>query len=151
MSQENIQEDSIIKISHEISDEIISSQNGNIIIKIKEKINEIIISNNKIEEMIKKMETNFENVINNSSSNSKNFNPNFNEINEFIKKNTNELQQLLNNIENNNAELTKKNRIKVALDIKLKETDKSIILYNTENNKGINVYLSNEKINMIKD
>ena len=140
----------------EIDNKIICPKCKKITKMIIEKISDIILSNNKIEELIKQMETYLENIINNNFSEEsfdtqiKNIKTNFNEINDFIKNNTKELQQLFNSINNNGIDLTNKNRIRVALDIKLKENN-DIILYNIDDNQGIDVYLNNEKIKMIKE
>ena len=44
-----------------------------------------------------------------------------------------------------------KNLIKGILDIKLNEINNKIVLFNTEIKSGIDVYLNNNKINMIQD
>ena len=156
MSEGNIQTDLIAEFSEGMNNKKFCPECEKKMKIIKEKINDIILSNDKIEELIKETEKNLDNIINNSSSTNsidtqiKNIQTNFNEINEFTKKNHKALQQVLNDINNNYIDLTNKNRIKVALDIKLKENN-SITLYNTDSNEGIDVYLNNEKLNMIKE
>ena len=117
-----------------------------------EKIDIIILSNNNIKDNIIGIKAQIENIINskNSSVNLiniqlKNINIILNTINEDIKKNNEKLTTLLNNNKNN------KNIIKGILDIKLNEIQYNILLFNTDIKEGIDVYLNNKKINMIKD
>ena len=101
-----------------------------------------------------------ENMINNSLMNTvknqlKNINILLNAVNEHIKKNNTKLENIINNISyiknnNNNSNNNNKNIIQAILDIKVNE---SIILFNIDdiNNNGIDVYLNNQKINMINN
>ena len=69
-------------------------------------------------------------------------------INEDIEKNNKVLDYLSK--ENNKKDLQDKNIIKAELDIKSNENN-NIILFNADINKKIDVYLDDNKINMIKD
>ena len=126
-----------------------------------EKIDDIISSNNNIKETLNGIQLMIENVIKSSTSNAiniqlKNINLLINTINEDIKKNIDKIKNLLNdsNIlinQNNNNEFQNKNVIAGVLEVKLNEINNNIILFNTDINDGIDVYLNNNKINMIKD
>ena len=78
-----------------------------------------------------------------------------NNIIEDINKNNKKLQNLLNNIDNITDDgfknLISNNVIKGILDIQIKEMNNNIILFKTNIDKGIDVYLGNKKINMIKE
>ena len=66
-----------------------------------------------------------------------------------LKKNNKKIENIINNNNyiNNNMN-NNKNIIKAILDIKV---NKSFKLFNTNINNGIDVYLNNKKINMIKN
>ena len=125
--------------------------------KIKLNLEEIITSFNNIKDNIDGIKLMIENMINNSKINTinnqlKNINILLNSVNEDIKKNNLKLQKIISNndnINNNyiNNNLVNNNIIKAFLDIKINE---NIILFNKDNNDGIDVYLNNQKINMIK-
>ena len=66
---------------------------------------------------------------------------------EYLPKNENIIKNITNIINN----ITNKNTIKALLDIKLDEIGNNIILFNTDIKDGIDVYLNNKKIKMIKD
>ena len=123
-------------------------------IKIKtEKIDEIISSNNKIQDTIDGIKFNIDNVIKISSVNMvniqlKNINALLNTINENNKKNNEKLKNLINEHKNKN-EFLNKNIIKGILDIN--EINNKIVLFNTKITSGIDVYLNNNKINMIQN
>ena len=119
-------------------------------------IEEIISSYNNIIESIDGIKLNIENIINNSLLNTvksklKSINNLLNTIKDEIKKNNNKIENIINNniyINNmNNLMNNNKNIIKAKLDIKVND---SIKLFNTYINNGIDVYLDNQKINMIK-
>ena len=141
-------------------------------IKLKtEKIDEIISKNKNIKDNVDGIKLQIENIIKNSTINQinsqlKNVNIILNTINQDINKNIEQLKSLLNydiiekmdnkivnknnSINSNNLEI--KNSIKGILDIKLNEIKKDkIILFTSNINNGIDVYLNNNKINMIND
>ena len=144
-------------------------------IKLKtEKIDEIISKNKNIKDNVDGIKLQIENIIKNSTINQintqlKNVNIVLNTINQDINKNIEQLKSLLNydiidtidnNIVNknnsiniiNSNNLEIKNSIKGILDIKLNEIKKDkIILFTSNINNGIDVYLNNNKINMIND
>ena len=144
-------------------------------IKLKtEKIDEIISKNKNIKDNVDGIKLQIENIIKNSTINQintqlKNVNIILNTINQDINKNIEQLKSLLNydiidtidnNIVNknnsiniiNSNNLEIKNSIKGILDIKLNEIKKDkIILFTSNINNGIDVYLNNNKINMIND
>ena len=123
-------------------------------IKIKtEKIDEIISSNNNIKDTIDGIKFNIDNVIKISSLNMvniqlKNITVVLNNINEDIKKNNEKLKNLINEHKIKN-EFLNKNLIKGNLEIN--EINNKIVLFNTKIKTGIDVYLNNNKINMIQD
>ena len=70
----------------------------------------------------------------------------------IFKKNNEKLGKLLDEHKNiNNNDYQNKNVIKGILDIKSNEINNKIILFNSDINNGIDVYLNNKKINMIKE
>ena len=123
-------------------------------IKIKtEKIDEIISSNNNIKDTIDGIKFSIDNVIKISSVNMvnlqlKNISALLNNINEDIKKNNEKLKNLINEHKNKN-EFLNKNIIKGILDIN--EINNKIVLFNTKITSGIDIYLNNNKINMIQN
>ena len=119
-----------------------------------EKINNIILSYNNIKETIAGIIFQIENIINNSLMNSvniqlKNINLLLNNINEEIQNNNEKLKNFY--IDINNNEFFKKNKIKGVIDIESNEINKNIVLFKYENSEGVEVYLNNKKINIIKD
>ena len=121
------------------------------------KIDEIISSNNNIKNLIDGIKFNIDNVIRISSVNLvnaqlKNINTLLNTVIEDIKKNNEKLGKLLDEHKNdNNNDYQNKNVIKGILDIKSNEINNKIVLFNTKIKTGIDVYLNNNKINMIQD
>ena len=120
-----------------------------------EKIDDIILSNNNIKDTIIGIKVQLDNIINNKNSSInliniqlKNINIVLNTINENIKINIEKLNNLLN--DNNNNYVRNKNIIKGLLFIKLNEINDNILLFNTGIKEGIEVYLENNRINMIK-
>ena len=114
-----------------------------------EKIDNIILSNSNIKETLNGAKLIIDNIIKNSSMNSinmqlKSVNLILNSINEEILKNNEKLKNLLN-------ENVNKNIIKGELYIKQEEINNKIVLFNSDFKDGIDVYLNNKKINMIKD
>ena len=121
--------------------------------KIKLNIEEIISCYNNIIDNIDGIKLNIENIINNSLINTvnnqlKNINILLNTVKDKIKKNNKKIENIINNNYINNNINNNKNMIKAILDIKVNE---SIKLFNTNINNGIDVYLNNQKINMIKN
>ena len=104
----------------------------------RNKVNEDII--NKIKEENEQMKIKYENIIINlkkqlSEETNSLKNPGFTVHNQYL---------INNNFKNQNV-------IKGELEIKLSEINNKITLFNTEIKEGIDVYLDNKKINMIKD
>ena len=122
-----------------------------------EKIDDIILSNNNIKDTIIGIKVQLDNIINNKNSSInliniqlKNINIVLNTINENIKINIEKLNNLLNDNNNNNNYVRNINIIKGILFIKLNEINDNILLFNTGIKEGIEVYLENNRINMIK-
>ena len=124
-----------------------------------DKINEIVKSNNNIKDTINGVKVNIENIVKTSKIDEiniqlKNIIVLLNTINESIKTNNEKLKNLLKeNTSNdsiiNNDESENKNIIRGMLEAKL--NDNNIILFNTDKNDGIDVYIENNKMKMIKD
>ena len=121
-------------------------------------IDKLLEFNNDINDTLEGLKGNIENIINdiiNQKSNNyiknqlKNVNIVINNIISEIKKNKLELNKL-NDLNKTQIEEFKKNKIKGILDIKSDEIIKSIPLFITDNIDGIDVYLNNNKIKMIK-
>ena len=69
-----------------------------------------------------------------------------------IKSNLGKYNEKLKSFSNdNNSEVDNKNFIKGLLEIKFNEINNKIPLFNTEINEGIEVYINNKKINMIRN
>ena len=135
------------------TDEFICPKCGEKIELNNEKLDEIILINNNIKDTINGLKSIIENMIKNSKIDSmnnllKNINLILNSINEDIKKNNDKIKNLLkdNNIIDNN-----KNIIRGLIDINSYEINNDIILFNTDNNNDIDVYINNKKINIIKE
>ena len=128
-------------------------------IQIKtEKIDEIISSNNNIKDTIDGIKFNIHNIIKISTTimvniQLKNISTLLNNIIEDIKKNNEKLINLINANKTTiiNNQFSNKNIIKGILDIKINENNNNILLFNTEITSGIDVYLNNNKINMLQD
>ena len=120
------------------------------------KIDEIISSNKNMKDQIDGIKFSIDNIIRISSVNLvnnqlKNINTVLNTIIEDINKNNEKLGKLLDEHKNNNKnDYQNKNAIKGKLGIKSNEINNKIILFNSDINNGINVYLNNKKINVIK-
>jgi surface protein len=121
-------------------------------------IDKLLEFNNDINDTLEGLKGNIENIINdimNQKSNNyiknqlKNVNIVINNIISEIKKNKLEVNKL-NDLNKTQIEEFKKNKIKGILDIKNDEIIKSIPLFITDNIDGIDVYLNNNKIKMIK-
>ena len=136
-------------------DEFICPKCGEKIELNKEKLDEIILLNNNIKDKINGLKMNIENIIKNSiisqiNNQLTNINLILNIINEDINKNNNKLKNILNdNILNDINE--NKNIIRGIIDINSYEINNNIILFNTDNNNDIDVFINNKKINIIKD
>ena len=136
-------------------DEFICPKCGEKIELNKEKLDEIILLNNNIKDKINGLKMNIENIINNSiidiiNNQLKNINIILNSINEDINKNNNKLKNILNDNINNHFN-NNKNIIRGIIDINSYEINNNIILFNTDNNNDIDVFINNKKINIIKD
>ena len=147
---------SILVYKNEI-DEFVCAKCGERLKLDTTKIDEIISSNNNIKDKIDGIKFNIENVIKISVVNLvntqlKNINTVLNTIIEDIQKNNEKIQKLLDEHKNiNNNDYQNKNLIKGKLEIKSNEINNKIILFNSDNNNEIDVYLNNKKINMIKE
>ena len=118
----------------------------------KEKIDEIILNNNNINDKLNGIELMIDNMIKSSLLNTmnnqlKNVNIVLNNINDDIKKNNERLENLLDNIiiKDDNKMITG------ILDINTDDINKDIKLLYNKMNYNIDVYINNEKINIIKD
>ncbi len=116
-----------------------------------EKIDDIISSINNIKDTIDGAKLIIENIIKISSINLvnvqlKSVSAILITINEDIKKSVEKLNQLLKESLNNINSTKNKNIIKGVLDIKVNEINNSIILFNTDINYEIDVYLNNKKL-----
>ena len=113
-------------------------------------INEIISSINNIKNKLDGIRSFIENIVRTSKDNSL-----INQLNIIISELNNIFQDLnksneqINNLFNGNNSI--KNVIKGTLDITFNEVNKKILLFNSDINGGIDVYLNNEKINVIKN
>ena len=143
-----------------------------------EKINDIISSNNSIKDTLNGVKFQIDNIIKNSTNDSLNIQLNniiiiLNSLNEKVKKINDKINNLLrdngenfDNLENNNNNIVtnmtnntinlrdvqnNNNKIKGILDIKSNEINNEIILFNTDINNRIDVYLNNQIINMKKE
>ena len=120
-----------------------------------EKIDNIISSIINIKDTLGGAKLLIENIIKNSIENSvnmqlKSVNLILNSINEDIQKTNEKLKNLLNENEININKFKNINIIKGELYIKQEEINNKIALFNTDMNDGIDVFLNNKKINMIK-
>ena len=68
----------------------------------------------------------------------------------YENENNEKLEKLLNS-DNNSNEMKNKNIIKGIIEISTNDINKNIVLFNTEINKDIDVYIDKEKINIIKE
>ena len=126
-------------------------------IKLESKqINEIISSVNEIKNNLDGMKSIIESIVKNSKDDYINNQLNiiireFNKVNQSLNKNKEKIENLLNNSNDYISKISNKNIIKGILDITNNELYKNILLFNTDIDDGINVYLNNEKKNIIKD
>ena len=121
-----------------------------------EKIDNIIPSINNIKDILGGAKLIIDNIIKNSVENSvniqlKSVNLILNSINEDFQKTNEKLRNLLNGNQKNINKFKNINIIKGELYIKQEEINDKIALFNTDINDGIDVFLNNKKINMIKD
>ena len=135
--------------------EIICTKCGEKMKLNKDKIDEIILNNNNINDKLNGIELMIDNMIKSSLINTmnnqlKNVNIVLNNINDDIKKNNERLENLLDNIiiKDDNKY---KNMITSILDINSDDINKDIKLLYNKMNYNIDVYINNEKINIIKD
>jgi len=138
----------------------------------KETIDNIILSNLDIIDNFIGIKLIIDNIIKTSSINLffaqiKNISTILNTINQDIQKNNEKLKSIINykstiNTKNNNILLDEnepivnsnfqnKNKIKGELELESNDIDKSIILFNTDYNYEIDLYLNDKKVKMIKD
>ena len=132
--------------------EIICTKCGEKMKLNKDKIDEIILNNNNINDKLNGIELMIDNMIKSSLLNTmnnqlKNVNIVLNNINDDIKKNNERLEYLLDNIiiKDDNKMITG------ILDINSDDINKDIKLFKNKMNYNIDVYINNEKINIIKD
>ena len=121
----------------------------------KEKIDEIILNNYNIKDKINGIIYMIDNIIKTLLINAmnlqlKNINVILNNINDDIKKNNVRLENLIDNIIVKDVNKNK-NIIKGILDIDFNDINKNILLFKTNINNNIDIYINNEKINVIKD
>ena len=140
--------------------EIICTKCGEKMKLNKDKIDEIILNNNNMKDKLNGIELMIDNMIKTSLINTMNnqlkiINVSLNNINDDIKKNNELLENLLDNIiikyvKDDNKY---KNMITGILDLNSDNINKNISLFYThiDNNYNIDVYINNEKINIIKD
>jgi len=140
--------------------EIICTKCGEKMKLNKDKIDEIILNNNNIKDKLNGIELMIDNMIktlliNTMNNQLKIINVSLNNINDDIKKNNELLENLLDNIiikyvKDDNKY---KNMITGILDLNSDNINKNISLFYThiDNNYNIDVYINNEKINIIKD
>ena len=113
-------------------------------------INRIISSINNIKNKLDGIKSFIKNIVSTSKDNSlKNqLNIIISELNN-IYQDLNKSNEQINNLFNGNN--SNKNVIKGTLDITMNEVNNKILLFNSDINGGIDVYLNNEKINLIKN
>ena len=149
------------------TDELICPKCGEKINLNSEILDEVVLTNNNIKNKINGIQLQLDNAINNSLINPIDIQLNnikiiLQTIIDDIKKNNEKIQKLVNSgIDNNisnvvetnniNNKIQNKNEIKCVLDITSDEIGNNIVLFNSELDDGINVFLNNEKINMVKE
>jgi len=112
---------------------------------------------NNFKETINGLKLMLENIIKTSTNDSINsqlqtININLNKIIEDIKKNNEKLEKFFDNNNNStNNEFENKNIIKGIIEINSSDINKNIVLFNAEIKIGIDVYINDKKINLIKD
>ena len=144
----------ILVIKKEIEGLICPKCGKNIIIN-KEQIDEIKINMNNIKEKINGIKTIIDNAISNSLIEEndiqlKNINLLLNNVNEDLNKNNEKITNIIkDNTSDNNYK--NKNIIRGLLYINTYEINKDIVLFNTDMNNNIDVYINNKKVDIIKD
>ena len=123
-------------------------------------IENICLSNNDINDNLLGIKGQIENIINdilnkkeinNINNQLKNINIIINNAIGEIKKNDEKLKQLKNVNDKSNDIIKNSNIIKGILDINLKDIKNGVILFNKKSKDGIDVYLNDNKINMINE
>ena len=159
-SLDNEKKEMNVLVEEKIFDDFICPKCGEKIQINEERIKEIVLANNNIIDTLNGIKFNIDNIFKISTTNIiniqlKNINALLNNIIEDIKKNTKRVQNSFNNTDKGTDDdyqnLINYNMIKGIIDIKIKEKNKNIILFNSDIDEGIDVYLGNKKINMIKD
>ena len=124
-------------------------------IKLDVDLNDIIKSYYNLKDTINDIKSMIESMINPSVNNQMNsqlkiINKTLNSINEDINKNNEKLEKIFNN-GGDHVELKNKSIIKGIIEINSDDINKNINLFEAEINKDIEVYINNEKINIIKE
>ena len=159
-SLDNEKKEMNVLVQEKVLDDFICPKCGEKIQINEEKIKEIVLANNNIIDTLNGIKFNIDNIFKISTTNIiniqlKNINALLNNVIEGIKKNIKRVQNLFNNTDKGTdgdcQNLINYSMIKGILEIKIKEKNKNIILFNSDIDEGIDVYLGNKKINMIKD
>ena len=144
----------IIVIKSE-QDELICPKCGSNIIVNTEKIDEIVNSMNNIKETIIGIKLNIDNMIKTSMQNLmniqlKNINLLLNNVNDDFNKISEKIKNLIKDNTCTNYQQNK-NIIRGLIYINTTDINKDIVLFNTDANNDIDVFINNQKINVIKD
>ena len=144
----------IIVIKSE-QDELICPKCGSNIIVNTEKIDEIVNSMNNIKETIIGIKLNIDNMIKTSMQNLmniqlKNINLLLNNVNDDFNKISEKIKNLIKDNTFTNYQQNK-NVIRGLIYINTTDINKDIVLFNTDANNDIDVFINNQKINVIKD
>ena len=144
----------IIVIKSE-QDELICPKCGSNIIVNTEKIDEIVNSMNNIKETIIGIKVMIDNVIKTSMQNLmniqlKNINLLLNNVNDDFNKISEKIKNLIKDNTCTNYQQNK-NVIRGLIYINTTDINKDIVLFNTDANNDIDVFINNQKINVIKD
>jgi surface protein len=144
----------IIVIKSE-QDELICPKCGSNIIVNTEKIDEIVNSMNNIKETIIGIKVMIDNVIKTSMQNLmniqlKNINLLLNNVNDDFNKISEKIKNLIKDNTFTNYQQNK-NVIRGLIYINTTDINKDIVLFNTDANNDIDVFINNQKINVIKD
>ena len=150
----NENEIKIIVIKRE-QDELICPKCGEIIIVNSEKIDEIVNNMNNIKETINGIKAIIDNLIKTSMQNLmniqlKSINLLLNNVNEDISKNNEKINNLIKENTFTNYQQNK-NIIRGLINIDTADIKKDILLFYTEINNDIDVFINNQKINVIRD
>ena len=124
-------------------------------IKFDVDLDDIIKAYNNLKKTINCIKSMLENIIKTSVNNPINnqlkiINMTLNTVNENIKKSNEKLEKILN-YNDNNDEFKNKNIIKGIIEINSNDINKNIVLFYTEMNRNIDIYINNEKIDVIKE